>query len=217
MSAKRQSCSFSSILMRSGAIASGLLLVLANSYSAKAEVNQKWFNLYPNPAFIRCLAANPYVQPVVRVLVQRGPLNDKMTVYSSGLKPGLQFDLFTVQNTSLLPNGKVDPNFKNFGLAWYQSDLNANQPVSIRTILFDQIFGFDPIVNLPPTNTFHVGFWFNDPKDAAPCGFTGFTPFNGEHKAGPLAFISLPNPATKLGPLCTKPRWIAPGKFVCDP
>jgi hypothetical protein len=31
------------------------------------------------------------------------------------------------------------------------------------------------------------------------------TPFNGEHKAGPLAMISVPNAETGLGPLCTDP------------
>ena len=43
-------------------------------------------------------------------------------------------------------------------------------------------------------NTFHVGFWFNDPADAAACNFdvTKPTPFNGEHRAGPLAMISRP-------------------------
>ena len=81
--------------------------------------------------------------------------------------------------------------------------------MSIRTILLDQIFGFDPDVALAPTNTFHVGFWFNNPQDAAACGFdvTKPTPFNGEHKAGPLAMISVPNPTSGLGPLCTDPNF----------
>src|SRR5216117_1499422 len=94
-------------------------------------------------------------------------------------------------------------------LAWYQSDLQVDDDgagrAAIRTILVDQIFGFDPDVTLPPTNTFHVGFWFNDPADAAACGFNGFTPFNGDHHAGALAMISVPDPVTKLGPLCTNP------------
>jgi hypothetical protein len=30
--------------------------------------------------------------------------------------------------------------------------------VTIKAILLDQIFGFDPAVNLPPANTFHIGF-----------------------------------------------------------
>jgi hypothetical protein len=63
-------------------------------------------------------------------------------------------------------------------------------------------------VALKPTNTFHVGFWFNNPEDAVACGFdpNAFTPFNGEHKAGPLAMISLPDATTGLGPLCTDPN-----------
>ena len=41
--------------------------------------------------------------------------------------------------------------------------------------------------SLAPTPTFHVGFWFNDPENAAPCRFTSPapTPFNGDHNAGP--------------------------------
>src|SRR5262249_50424716 len=108
-------------------------------------------------------------------------------------------------------DGTVDPAFKNFGLAWYQSDLEANDKgvmrATIRTILLDQIFGFDPNVSLPPTQTFELGFWFNKPEDAAACGFdpTEPTPVNGDHAAGPLAMISLPDAKTGLGPLCTKP------------
>jgi hypothetical protein len=63
------------------------------------------------------------------------------------------------------------------------------------------IFGFDPAVGLAPTNTFHVGFWFNKPAGANNCVHL-ITPFNGEHKAGPLAFITRPDATTQLGPLC---------------
>ena len=128
--------------------------------------------------------------------------------------------MFTVQNSPQLANGSPNPNFNgNFGLAWYQSDLETNGHgsggVEIRTILLDQIFGFDAGTGLAPTNTFHVGFWFNDPADAAPCGFTGFTPFNGEHHAGPVAFISRPNATTGLGPLCSDPDSSQPSG--CNP
>ena len=82
----------------------------------------------------------------------------------------------------------------------------------------DQIFGFDPDVALPPTNTFHIGFWFNDPNDAVACGFNPAkpTPFNGEHKAGPLAMISVPDARTGLGPLCTNPEQSG-STFTCNP
>ena len=172
------------------------------------------FDFAPNPKFLNCLAAypdDPKRAPRVQALVVRGDLNDGLFLYGENIKPDLKFDMFTVENSSLLANGSVDPQFKNFGLAWYQSDLEANKRgimrASIRTILLDQIFGFDPNVQLPPTGTFQVGFWFNNPADAAPCGFdvSKPTPFNGEHQAGPLAMISLPNADTGLGPLCTKP------------
>jgi hypothetical protein len=130
--------------------------------------------------------------------------------------------MFTVEQSTLDANGKVDPTVKDFGLAWYQSDLEASGDgkifASIRTILLDQIFGFDPRVGLAPTNTFQLGFWFNNPADAAACGFdvTKPTPFNGEHQAGPLAMISLPNADTGLGPLCTKPN-TSTTPAHCDP
>jgi hypothetical protein len=127
------------------------------------------------------------------------------------LKPHLAFDLFTIQNSNLLASGAPDPEFKNFGLAWYQTDVQADSngeaEVAIKTILLDQIFGFDPASGLQPTHTFHVGFWFNNPDDAVACGFDPRkpTPFNGEQHAGPNAMISLPTAVTGLGPLCTQP------------
>ena len=109
-------------------------------------------------------------------------------------------------------------------MAWYQSDLHSdhhgNAQVVIKTILLDQIFGFDadavptPILTTPPTtvlkptNTFHLGFWFTEAEqtrrlvDLMP---GKPTPFNGEHKAGPLAMISAPVEPADLGPLCTSP------------
>jgi hypothetical protein len=58
-----------------------------------------------------------------------------------------------------------------------------------------------------PINTFNLGFWFNNPQNAVDCGFdpTHPTPFNGEHNAGPLAMISVPDAKTGLGPLCLNP------------
>ena len=93
---------------------------------------------------------------------------------------------------------------------WGQRDRRAEvfEYVQIKTILLDDIFGFDPDVRLAPTNTFHLGFWFDNPQDAAAlpsCHFdpTKPTPFNGVHKAGPFAMLSAPDAKTTLGPLCT--------------
>jgi hypothetical protein len=172
------------------------------------------FDLKPNPKFIPCLAQypdDPTRPPTVHVEIVRGSLNDTLTLRGNYIKPDLAFDLFTVERSSLGADGAPVPAFTNFGLAWYQSDLEASDDgsmrASIRTILLDQIFGFDPAAGLPPTGTFEMGFWFNNPSDAVACGFdaTKPTPFNGEHQAGPLAMISVPDANTGLGPLCTKP------------
>jgi hypothetical protein len=202
-------------------IAFGLLGALAAAGIASAgnvpsdKKDEISFDLVPNPQTVECLRANSYERPRARATVIRGRLNDTLLLDLDGIKPGLQFDLFTVQRSPFLANGAKDPAFPgNFGLAWYQSDIQIGKHtddghVRIKTILLDQIFGFDPEVSLPPTNTFQVGFWFNDPNDAAACGFdvTKPTPFNGEHKAGPFAMISLPDPTTGLGPLCTDPDY----------
>jgi hypothetical protein len=180
----------------------------------KEEKDEITFNLLPNPAVIDCLRANPYEEPRARATVIRGKQNDTLILDLDGIKPGLAFDLFTVQNSFFQANGTKDPNFTgSFGLAWYQSDIKIGKQtddghVQIKTILLDDIFGFDPDVRLAPTNTFHLGFWFDNPQDAAAfptCHFDPAkpTPFNGEHKAGPFAMLSAPDVRTTLGPLCT--------------
>ncbi len=97
------------------------------------------------------------------------------------------------------------------------ADDHGHIRTAIRTILLDQMFGLDANVGLKPTNTFNLGFWFNDPQDAVACGFDASkpTPFNGEHEAGPLAMTTKLESAG-LGPLCTKPNTsVSPA--VCDP
>jgi hypothetical protein len=186
-----------------------------------AQVPEIVFQLVPQPKFVNCLGVEGQPAPTAEVVVQRGELSDILILHAHHIKPNLAFDLFTIQNTNLTATGEVNPQFKNFGLAWYQTDVQADShgeaEVAIKTILLDQIFGFDPAVGLVPTHTFHVGFWFNKPQDAEACGFdpTKPTPFNGEQKAGPNAMISLPDEATNLGPLCTRP--VKQGStFVCQ-
>jgi len=169
------------------------------------------FTLFPNPKFESCLQVGN-VPATAQLTVTQNELNDDLAITVQHVKPNLAFDLFTVQNTNLLSNGTVNPAFATFGLAWYQSDILAdsfgNALTVIRSIFVNQIFGFDAGTTPPllPTHTFHVGFWFNRPADAAPCGFTGTTPFNGTQNAGPNAMISVPNATTGLGPLCLNPN-----------
>jgi hypothetical protein len=199
------------------AVAGGLLslLTLVSVTEAQEKTNVISFDLVPNPATLQCLRANYNEEPRARATVVRGKLNDTLILDLEGIKPGLAFDLFTVQHSPFLADGAKDPAFTgSFGLAWYQSDIQIpvdsdRGHVRISTILLDQIFGFDADTGLPPTNTFHVGFWFNNPQDLASCpAFNpkNPTPFNGEHKAGPFAMISRPQPGSQLGPLCTDPN-----------
>ena len=204
----------------------GLLPLLAVALfaipsSATTTVNSKTFSLFPNKALLNCAQASGKTATATAT-VTRGSNNDTLTLTLAGFKPGLGFDLFTVQRSNQTASGGAVSGFTNFGLAWYQSDIHTSSTggasVTIRTILFDQIFGFDPAVSLKPTNTFHVGFWFDSVKEAQPCSASTLapTPFNGEHNAGPVAFITRPNSSTGLGPLCTQPV-LKSGVWVCNP
>ena len=192
------------------AVAVAGLSVASQPSMAQADAIQ--FELVAHPKNLACLQSSPSVTQRAHVTVHRGKLADTLTIQAQGIKPGLQFDMFTVERSALLSDGTVNPLFTNFGFAWYQSDLTADAygkiNANIKTILLDQIFGFDPDLSPNNFNAFHVGFWFNDPNSAVPCGFdaTKPTPFNGEHKAGPVAMISLPDASTNLGPLCTNPN-----------
>jgi hypothetical protein len=199
---------------------------VATSGAGANDVELARFNLAPaSAAILPCLAQypnDPRRPPRAQARVVKGDLNDRLVLRLENIKPNLAFDLFTVQRSSLLANGSADPAFpKSFGLAWYQSDVQADDDgegsVVVKTILLDQIFGFDADIGLNPINTFHLGFWFNDPNDAAACGFdiNKPTPFNGEHRAGPLAMISLPDARTGLGPLCIHPDASQPSG--CNP
>jgi hypothetical protein len=197
----------------------GIATLMTVVQPVAAQEDEIKFNLHPSPAVVNCISKSGWDSPSATVTVHRGKLNDTLTITGKNIKPGLAFDMFTVQRSNLLADGTVDPNFTNFGLAWYQSDLQADSEgkfsTTIKTILLDQIFGFDPDAGLAPLNTFHVGFWFNNPKAAKACGFdpTHPTPFNGEHKAGPVAMISVPDANTNLGPLCTNPT----SNGACNP
>jgi len=205
-----------------GVAAASALVIPAMALGGSAKVNSTTFSLFPNPAQINCLSAGPGRIPTAQVTVTRGRLADNLSIKVTNVKPNTDFDLFTVQHSPQLANGQPDPAFTgSFGMAWYQSDLHVGRDgtgsAKIKTILLDQIFGFDASRGVAPVNTFNVGFWFNNPADAAACGFTGVTPFNGEHQAGPLAMISRLNATTNLGPLCTDPASASNGTFTCNP
>ena len=195
--------------------------IAASGSAHGSAVKTKSFSLFPNKAFVACVRGTGG-HPTAKATVTRGALNDTLTLQLKGFKPNLGFDLFTVERSNQTATGGPVSGFTNFGLAWYQSDIETNADgeanVTIETILLDQIFGFDPDVALTPHNTFNVGFWFDSVAEAQPCSMTTLTatPFNGEHNAGPVAFITRPDATTGLGPLCTQPVNNG-GVFSCHP
>lgn len=185
--------------------------VVGAGVNPPADMDVVRFALRPNPKFVACLAEDPRdrtQQPEAEVAVVRGAQNDALFLRARNLRPGLAFSLFTVENTELDGRGATDRRFRDFGVAQYQSDFDADARgvarTSMRSILLDKNFVFDQ-GDFGPTSTFHVGFWFDDPEAAAECGFDPEqpTPFNEEHEAGPMAMISLPQARGGLGPLCT--------------
>ena len=121
-------------------------LVMAQVPTGSSKPDSAKFKLFPNKAFLACFSDSTE-PPSASVIVTRGELNDTAVIKVKGLKPDLDFDLFTVQRSPLDASGAPVSGFKGFGLAWYQSDLHSDEKgeafVRIRTILLDQIFGFD--------------------------------------------------------------------------
>lgn len=85
---------------------------------------------------------------MARATVIRGKLNNTLILDLDRFKPGLAFDLFTVQRSPFLSDKTPDPNFKSvfkgsFGVAWYQSDIQiGNQTddahIRIKDVLLDR-------------------------------------------------------------------------------
>src|SRR5215831_6199596 len=106
---------------RSMAICALGLVAVLHPPAARGEDSTIHFSLAVNPKFAACLAqfpGDPSRPPTADVAVRRGKLNDTLRIQLNDIKPGLAFDMFTVQNSQLLADGSVDPGFAGFGLAW---------------------------------------------------------------------------------------------------
>jgi len=136
----------------------------------------------------------------VHVTIQsKGPV-EVMNVAADHLPPRTDFDLFVIQ----VPNAP-------FGVSWYQGDLESDGGghahgtfvgrFSIETFMV--VLGVAPAPDVfhgafpdattnpafNPVQMYHLGLWFNSPKDAAAAGCAAtVTPFNGPHDAGVQAF-----------------------------
>src|SRR5262249_11227438 len=134
------------------------------------------------PAQATCLL---HARAQVRV-TSIGPV-EEMDVDVSGLPPNTDFDFFVIQ----VPKGP-------FGLAWYQGDIETDGqggdphpfigPLIMETFIVAPASVPAPAVpNQPPfpdansnpmtapVHTFHLGLWFNSPKDAVAAGCPGAT------------------------------------------
>ncbi len=204
--------------VRAGLWLAIMALAFAGTAAAQQQADRSegtvTFALAPVPQFLDCLRANKYEEPRVRGTVVHGAQTDTLILEMDGIKPNLTLSVFSTERPFFGADGNKDPEFHGFGLSWYQSDIvtpkhSDDGRVRLQTILLNETFGFDPDVNLPPTNVLHLGLWFDDPQDAVACGFVPNPakpgPFNGEHNSGPLAFGTVPD-MNGLGPLCTKPN-----------
>lgn len=144
------------------------------------------------------LTAFPKVAPNAhgQVTIQSVGAVEIMNVKVWGLPANTDFDFFVIQ----VPNAP-------FGLSWYQGDIETDQNgvgtgqfigrFSIETFIVSPASLPAPIVfrspisdvspgpQTGPVHTYHLGLWFNDPKDVVKAGGPPtVTPFNGEHDAG---------------------------------
>ncbi len=181
--------------------------LLATSTPTQAASPGITFTMVRSTAAVK---ANCLTGATATVHVVSHELTETMTVRAWGLPAYSKFDLFVTQ----LPNAP-------FGVSWYQSDLQADRhgraSVTVVGRFNVETFAVAPGSGAAPTphpgidatsnpafapiHTFHIGFWFNSPADAAKAGCpTTVTPFNGEHNAG-IQAMSTRNFADTDGPL----------------
>ncbi|HJY74243.1 MAG TPA: hypothetical protein VJ347_20905 [Streptosporangiaceae bacterium] len=177
--------------------------------AADAAVTQTTFQMVRSAASVK---ANCLTGADAKVTIKsEGPV-EVMKITADHLPPNTDFDLFVTQ----VPNAP-------FGISWYQGDLESNSSghargtfigrFSIETFAVapgsapaPQVFNGpfpDASLNPPfnPVQMYHLGLWFNSPKDATAAGCAGATtPFNGEHNAGVQA-LSTRNFPDQAGPL----------------
>jgi hypothetical protein len=198
---------------KAAALAALAIATLASS-SALAQ-NVFIFDLVRSPALNGFPNFVPNAHGQVKI-TPAGPI-EEMDVTVTGLPPNTDFDFFVIQ-TPLAP----------FGLSWYQGDIETDGSgvgtgkfigrfnietfivapgvVNNTTIVFKNPrnptfsdINFNPTTQ--PVHTWHLGLWFNSPKDAANAGGPPTeTPFNGGHNAG-VQVLNTSNFPSGAGPL----------------
>jgi hypothetical protein len=158
----------------------GVTATVAVASGAPARAHSFSFGLVASAGISSCL---PHARGDVTITPQGE--NDKMVVHVAGLPKNSEFDLFVIQ----VPN-------KPFGVSWYQSDIDTGRngagSVTVRGIFDSETFSVSPggTTTFGPTHQFHLGIWFNNPRQPFRLGCEGtatspiVTPFNGEQHAG---------------------------------
>ena len=138
------------------------------------------FKLVPSAGISSCL---PHARGTVAIFTHDE--NDTMVVHVAGLPKNSEFDLFVIQ----VPD-------KPFGVAWYQTDVDTGRhgtgTATVRGIFDSETFSVSPggTTTFAPTHQFHLGLWFNSPRQPFKLGCEPgapspiVTPFNGEQHAG---------------------------------
>jgi hypothetical protein len=152
----------------------------AVALGAQAPDHSFSFRLVPSAGISSCLA-----HARGNVTISTHDENDTMVVHVAGLPKNSEFDLFVIQ----VPN-------KPFGVAWYQTDVSTGRDgtgsATVRGIFDSETFSVSAggTATFAPTHQFHLGLWFNSPKQpfrlGCEAGATSpvVTPFNGEQHAG---------------------------------
>ncbi|SEI28552.1 hypothetical protein [Paraburkholderia hospita] len=184
-------------------------LVCATATPALADEQEIKFDMVRSAAVVK---AGCLPNAKAKVKIESEGAVEHMRVKVEGLPPNTDFDFFVIQ----VPNPP-------FGLSWYQGDIETDGSgkgsqrfigrfnietfivapnVAPAPIVFNNAFpdvGQNPATF--PVHQYHLGLWFNDPRDAAKAGCPGtVTPFNGEHNAG-IQVLNTSNFPDLQGPL----------------
>lgn len=195
-----------------GAVALGAAGITAGSTVAASAASAPHVKTFKMLRSSGAKAAKCIPNAQATVTVRRAGPVEVMNVYAHGLPKNTDFDLFVLQ----VPNAP-------FGVSWYQGDLETNKHgnghgryigrFSIETFAVAPGTAPAPSVHsspIPdatsnpafgPVHTYHLGLWFNSPRDAAKAGCPStVTPFNGEHNAG-IQALSTRQFGDRHGPL----------------
>jgi len=194
-------------MVRLGIAKAAAVLAIAAAFGAPPSAgaaDSKIFNMVPSAGAKTCL-------PEARGRVTLNSLNtvESMHVEVFGLPEHTDFDVFLIQ----IPGSP-------FGLSWYQGDIETNSSgngvsdfsgrFSKETFIVapgpapaPKVFPDNATTNpkTAPVQIYHLGIWFNSPKDAAKAGCAAtVTPFNGTHNAG-IQVLNTSNFPNLSGPL----------------